>query len=786
MHGLNKIWFATGFIILFIFIAFLLVPVIRFDKGYSTVVLAENGRLLGAKIAPDEQWRFPAPDSVSVRFKTALLTYEDKRFELHNGIDVLSLVRALWLNLRQGKIVSGGSTLTMQLARIYRSNPDRTLVNKLLEMGIAWKTEQILSKEEIFKMYMEHAPFGGNVVGLETASWRYYNKRSADLSWAEAATLAVLPNSPGLIHPGRNRDELHSKRNALLKKLFEKGWLDKDLYELSLLEELPDKPFPFPLNSIHLVEKLSRSGISHKIYRTSIDYHLHHRCEELANAFSTQYSRNGIQNLAVLVVENQTGKVLSYVGNTGRERESNHEFYVDMIQSGRSSGSILKPLLFAGSLDAGLITTGQLLPDIPGNINGYRPRNFDREFEGAVPANRALIRSLNVPMVYLLQEYTIDKFLYELQDIGFTTIDESAEHYGLPLILGGANVRLWDLVSVYSSVARTLQFYNETGTYQEALYTAPVFDFEGLDTAGWYKTRKNSPDHYSAGAIWQTLETMTQLERPDRSGNWDRYQNARRIAWKTGTSFKFKDAWSVGVSVDYTVGVWVGNATGEGRAGLTGIQVAAPVLFGVFDLLPNSSWFVEPADDLKFQEICKLSGAPPGPFCVEIDTILIPFTADILKICDYHRNVILDESGQWQITEDCVGNDRTIARNYFVLPPLMEHFYARKHPDYAFLPPLHTDCVGKSDFNQPMALIYPSNPTRIQIPIGHTGEPGRVVFRLAHRNRSAKVFWYIDNKLVNTTKEYHEIEFFRPEGGYQLLVLDDSGNRLTQRFRVVR
>jgi penicillin-binding protein 1C len=779
--------YVATFLVFLILMVFLSVPVVRFDKGFSTVILAEDGSLLGARIAPDEQWRFPGPDTLSDRFYRALLTFEDKRFEIHRGIDPIALIRALTGNLRRGNVISGGSTLTMQLARIHRGNPARTVWNKMIEMVIAWKSELVLGKRTILHLYLENAPFGGNIVGLETASWRYYNKQSADLSWAEASTLAVLPNSPGLIHPGRNREQLRAKRDRLLFRLLTAGIIDRQSYSLALLEELPEVPYPFPQNSLHLVQHLTEIGANGRIWRSSVDHYIQNRCAEIVDGFAERYSQNGIHNLAVLIVENRTGKVVSYIGNTRVAQQPDREFYVDMIRASRSSGSILKPLLFAAALDRGLITPEQLLPDIPGNISGYRPRNFNREFEGAVQADRALIRSLNVPMVYLLQDYTIDRFLYDLKGLGFRTIDGTAEHYGLPLILGGADVSLWDLVKVYSGMARVLENYVESeGHYFPGPEEEPVFDPAGIDTTGRNAIRIDRQGLFSAGAIWQTFGTMTQLERPDRSGHWRSYVNSRKIAWKTGTSFGLKDAWSVGVSREYTVGVWVGNATGEGRAGLTGIEVAAPVLFALFDLLPVSNWFREPTDDLKTLETCRDSGFPAGPHCAVRQNAMVPFYSDYKSLCPYHVPVQLDGSGTWRLEGECPEGIPTITRQWFVLPPLMEYFYAGRNPGYLYLPPVHPDCLVRQEQEPGMALIYPSNPTRIRIPIEFSGEEGRVVFRLAHRDRSARVFWYIDDELVSTTQDFHEIALFRPAGEYQLLVLDESGNRLHQRFKVLR
>jgi penicillin-binding protein 1C len=773
-----------GLVLIFLIIATLLVtPVVRFDPSYSTVLLSEDGRLLGAKIARDEQWRFPSVDSIPYKCQKALLTFEDKRFFVHNGIDVLSLTRALRNNFRAGKIVSGGSTISMQLARIYRGNPPRTLLNKILEMLIAWKSEQIYTKKQLLEFYLTQAPFGGNIVGLETAAWRYFNKAAVELSWAEASTLAVLPNSPALIHPGKNRQLLLAKRNSLLRQLYEAGKIDEQEYALSLLEALPEKPFPIPDYSLHLVDYFNRKEGRQAVHHSSVDLDLQLQCNQVARSYADRYAQNGIHNLAIMVVENESAKVLAYVGNTGRRKGDLHEYFVDMLQAGRSSGSILKPLLYAHALNEGLITQKQLLADVPGNISGYRPRNFNRTFEGAVPADRALIRSLNVPFVYLLQAYTIEKFLYQLQEYGFKEIDRTAAHYGLPLILGGADVRLWELVGVYSSLARRLNHFNlSDGKYFTNDMAEPVLTSNGLPDRMDTSFVNEQGSFLSAGAIWLTFEVMTKLERPDGLGQWQQYQSARRIAWKTGTSFGMKDAWSVGISRDYTVGVWVGNATGEGRPGLVGVKMAAPVLFEVFSQLPSSPWFEEPSDDLKYQSVCEISGFPAGPACEKTVEVLVPYRSRFRSLCPYHRRVQLDESLSYRLGSDCDSSLAAKSASFFILPPLMEYFYARAHPEYAYLPPYHPSCGGTEKGSAQMALIYPANPTRIKIPRLANGEKGRVVFRLAHRSSGKKVFWYLDDEFLTTTQEFHEIELYREPGSYLLMLLDEDGEKLFQRF----
>ena len=759
------------------------VPLIGFDSPFSTVVYDREGGLLGARISSDGQWRFPGSDHVPERFEQSLLTYEDKRFYLHRGIDPVSLIRAISLNLKYGEIRSGGSTLTMQLARMYGENHERTIWNKCKEIILALRLELSADKFTILSLYAANAPFGGNIIGLETAAWRYFGKSPEDLTWSESATLAVLPNAPGLIHPGRNPDALLARRDRLLERLYKENYIDSITLDLSLLEPLPSAPLPLPVEAYHLTDFITAKTPGQAI-RTTVDPSIQKRTGRILERYQKKYRQNGINNIAVLVVENETGQVLAYHGNAGEPSETPN-FYVDMIQSGRPGGSVLKPILYAKALEEGIITECQLLPDIPGRISGFRPRNFNRGFEGAVPANRALARSLNIPAVYLLRDYSLDKFYFELKSLGFSGLIHPVSHYGLPIILGGFDVSLWELAGVYASMARVLSHYSvRSGKYSDEDYFMPQLQvakeggmLENFDPHG------GDQSLFSAGSVWQCFNAMQQVERPDAQGRWERYANPVRVAWKTGTSYGYRDAWSVGITPRYTLAVWVGNATGEGRPDLTGIQAAAPVLFDVLSLLPSGEWFAEPSDDLEYRIICRETGFPISPFCPDPDTILIPDGAQLSTLCPYHKQIRLDPASRYRLTPGCHIPEEGIAVTRFVLPPLMEYYYARSHPEYQGLPPVHPDCLAGSGETL-MAFIYPVERSGLLIPVEYTGEKGRVVFRLAHREPGNRVFWYIDDEMVGTTREFHELEVWKEPGSYLLMAVDESGQKISQWFDV--
>ncbi|MEE4213680.1 MAG: transglycosylase domain-containing protein, partial [Bacteroidales bacterium] len=407
-------------------LAGILVPVPRFNKPLSIVVESDDGTLLGAHISADGQWRFPHSDSVNSKYRAALLNYEDRYFYLHPGVNPVSMLRSLILNIKNRKIVSGGSTITMQLARMSGDNPPRTVPRKMLEILMALKMEMLYSKDEILSLYAANAPFGGNVVGIESASWRYFGRPPPDLTWAEACMLAVLPNAPSLIYPGKNDPRLRVKRDGLLRLIAGRGVIDSMTCELALAEPLPEKVYKLPVLAPRITEKYISGGKGGR-YRTTLDHELQEKVMMMADRQLKVNSRNEIHNIAALVVEVESGKIVAYAGNISTD-EDDHSGKVDMLTARRSTGSILKPFLYAAMLESGELLPGMLVPDVPVEFSGYSPKNFNLEYNGAVPAAQALQRSLNIPAVEMLRDYSPDRFLLFLREMGFTSFERDADH----------------------------------------------------------------------------------------------------------------------------------------------------------------------------------------------------------------------------------------------------------------------------------------------------------------------------------------------------------------------
>ena len=494
----------------------LLSPLPRFRVPFSTAVEANDGTLLGARIADDGQWRFPGFNKVPEKFEKSLLTFEDRYFYIHPGINPVSIIRALKSNLKAGHIVSGGSTITMQVARISRGNRQRTYGEKFIEMLSAIKLELFRSKQSILLMYTANAPFGGNTVGLEAAAWRYTGKSSAGLTWAEAASLAILPNSPALVFPGRNQEILKSRRNELLKRLYQREYFDSLTLVLALEEPLPGEPRPMPAKAPHLTDYFFTKNKGEKI-RTTIDADLQVRASEILNSHQKDLSENYIFNSACIIVKVETGNVIAYVGNSTLDDARDHGGDVDIIRSLRSTGSILKPLLYSAMQKSGDILPNSLIADVPTRFPGFAPKNFDQKYNGAVPAGSALSQSLNIPAVKMLQKYNPERFLDILHKTGFTSFNKPGDYYGLSLILGGGETSLWELTGAYASLSRVLNSYLRENKYFKDDYHPPVLIQQKATVTP--KTEDTDPP-LSASSVWLTYEALRKVNRPESETGW--------------------------------------------------------------------------------------------------------------------------------------------------------------------------------------------------------------------------------------------------------------------------
>ena len=730
------------------------IPDPLFPPDYSTLVLDEEGRYLRVFLNSKEQWHFPADGrEVPERLKTAVIHFEDKRFEQHHGVDLAAVFRAAYQNLRRGEVVSGASTITMQLARLMRPK-ERTIKNKLIEMLQAVRIELKYSKDEILNLYLLHAPYGGNIIGFRTASLRYFGKEPENLSWAEAATLAVLPNNPANVNPVQNPARLKEKRDELLESLYQAGIIDRNTMQLALAEPVADRLYPFPLSAPQLAEKLARETEG-DIIRTTINKGIQDQATAILKNYVEDNRNRGMRNAALLLTETVSGEVKAYVASQDFFDDANLG-KIDGIQMRRSSASTLKPFLYALAMDEGMLIRESRLLDIPTSYGGYTPYNANNKFSGVVRADEALIRSLNAPVVNLLYHYGVEEFYEFLAEAGMEGLFRRAEDYGLSLILGGAEISLWELSRLYRGLGN-YGFFSGLRVLRDA-----------EEPAG--------KQLLSPGSAYLVLETLKELKRPGTEYYWQDFQSSAPIAWKTGTSYGSRDAWAVGVSPDWTIAVWVGNFAGGEIKGMSGLESAAPLLFKVFNQLEkkgHKNWFEAPAGGLKEIQASASTGYRLRENTGEVVRTLAPAGAKPLQYSPYERVFYLDEAETMEVCSLCWDRADLKVVQKVIYPPQVYKYLGNR--EVHAIPPHNPACPGAREIN-PIEFIYPQEGSLIFLPRGIDGEYQQVNLEAAHAQRESRLFWYLDNHYLGETVNKHQLTLAPEPGWHRLLVIDGWGN----------
>ena len=740
-------------------------PAPLFPDDYSTVVVDETGEQLRVFLNSQEQWIFPPQDKeLPAKLITAVTQFEDKRFYKHWGVDPLAVGRALVQDLRAGKIVSGASTITMQVARLAKEK-DRTVVNKLIEMIQALRLEVKYSKEEILRLYLNHAPYGGNIKGYQAAAQRYFGKEAADLTWGQASLLAVLPNSPSLINPNRGREKLKTKRNRLLDKLQRKGIIDETTCQLAQAEEIPQGEQAFDLAAPHLARRLNNK-YKQDVIKTTINKDLQQQSTQLVQKYMQKLQQQGVNNCAVLIADTKTGQVKSYIGSNDYF-DHQHSGKIDGVQMKRSSGSILKPFLYAGAMDQGLIIPPSKIEDIPNSYGAYSPYNADNDFAGVVTARKALVNSLNAPAVSLLDQYGVQEFYDLLEEAGITTLFREAEAYGLPLALGGAEIKVWDIAALYRGLGNYGHFSGlEVMQSEDELFT----------------TVDQAQQLITPGAAYLTLDIIDDLKRPGADYFWRNYASQYRIAWKTGTSYGNRDAWAVGTSPEWTIAVWVGNFNGQENQKISGLNAAAPLFFELFNSLDKDyyqDFFAKPKDDLEEIKVSAQTGYRLSDKIMEQDladltTAVAPKNAKPLRYSPYEEIVYTNQAQTKEVCSRCwERNDLTKSLQVVYPPQVVAYLSKRGNNVYTTLPH-RADCPTVSN-NNPIEFIYPQQDSIISIPRGSDGNYQKVTFKVAHSGQNSKLFWYLDQEYLGTTKGSHQKLLLPASGEHQLHVVDGAG-----------
>jgi penicillin-binding protein 1C len=556
-------------------------PPLGNDLAFSAQVLDRDGRLLRAYATGEGRWRLPAKvTDVDPRFFDVLFAYEDKRFREHHGVDPLALMRAVFQLVSSGHIRSGGSTLTMQVARLLEPRSERSFSAKVRQIVRAIEIERALSKDEILSLYLELAPYGGNIEGIRAASLAYYGKEPRWLTLGQAALLVALPQAPELRRPDHFPLAARVARDRVLDRYAAAAHIAADEIARAKAEPVPTTRRPMPLLAPHSADRAIAGTPAAKEIRLTIDAALQKNLEDLARerVRTLAQTLDPRLSLAILVVDNATGEVLASVGSPGYfdERRAGE---VDMTQALRSPGSTLKPFIYGIGFEDGFIHPQTLIDDRPARYASYAPRNFNFSFAGTVTVRQALQQSLNMPAIAILDRVGASRLTARLAQAGTTLVLPQGQTPGLAIGLGGVGVRLSDLVALYSGIARL-------GT------VAPLR--ERLD-APTPKTRWLM----SAVAAWYVSDVLRGSPPPENGV-------PGRIAFKTGTSYGYRDAWSVGFDGEHTIGVWVGRPDGAPVPGLIGREAAAPILFDAFARLGAPSALPRPPTGVLMTSTAKL------------------------------------------------------------------------------------------------------------------------------------------------------------------------------------
>ncbi len=744
-----------------LFLGFLLIDVLfpfKMEITYSPVFRDRNHQILHVYLNKEEKWRIPFEfEQIDNAFVKTLLWKEDQWFYWHYGINPFSVVRALFSNLFRGKRVSGASTITMQVVRLKTRYP-RTWFYKIIEAFRAIQLEWNYSKKEILSFYLNLLPYGGNIEGVYCASWYYFQKLPQNLTPAEQMVLAIIPNQPNSLNIQKQDNAIFHKRNVWLKKYYHEGYLSEEEYERSIKEPLQVFKERFPKYAPHFCQFIQKQHSDSSQVITTLDLKTQMLVEQIVQNYYPNLKINEIHNVAVLVVENQSREVLAYVGSPDFG-DTTIAGQVDAVQAVRSPGSTLKPLVYGMAFEKGFITPKTVLLDVPMHIAGYAPQNYDEEFRGKVTAEWALAHSLNIPAVYLMKKYGQKNFIDLLCQLEFKQIQKDRDQLGLSTILGGCGVSLFELVQLYAT------FPNQ-GNFLKIKYLKN----QKVDT---FQVLKPETCYF----IYSILR---QLTRPDFPSNFKDTKNLPEIAWKTGTSFGWKDGWAVGFSANYTIGVWVGNHDARSALQLNGSTFATPLLFNLFLALEKEKKAIlNMPNCLKYRKVCIETGLPPNSFCEHVsDDFYLPLTSNNSK-CDHLKKVIVNNS---ENISYCVYCKPLIYKEKYYpnLPAPLVKFYLDHQVPFVKIP-VHNPACKKLKEEQALKIFMPKDGAEYLI--DHLN-PKSLSLECEFSLDTDSLYWFI-NGVFYRCQAVNEIIFFQPTPGlFDLQVIDNKGRKDQIRFSV--
>lgn len=737
---------------------------LRDNIQYSTIVLDGKGEVIHAFLTSDDKWRMKTElAEISPTLKKTLIDKEDKYFKYHFGINPIAVLRAMIMNLLHLKRTSGASTITMQVARML--NPkSRTYANKLLEMFRALQLEWKYSKDEILQLYFNMVPYGSNIEGVKSASILYFGKNPDHLSLAEVTALSIIPNRPSSLRLGFNNDKIEVERNKWLKHFEADHLFSKKEIADAMNEPLTVTRHEAPKLAPHLALKLKRETHS-DIIHTYLRMQTQLKTEKLVSDYAKSIADMGIHNASVVVIDNRTHEVITYLGSANFY-DATDGGQVNGAEAIRQPGSALKPLVYGLCFDKGILTPKTVLTDVPLNIKGYQPENFDSKFNGFVTVEFALENSLNIPAVKSLNALGTDVMINKLIDCRFKQINTDRKKLGLSLVLGGCGVSLEEMTGLYSAFANK-------GLYQDPKYFESGKSKSAFSSAAATQPPSDTVRILSPSANFMITEILSRIARPDLPVNWEASMHTPRIAWKTGTSYGKRDAWSIGYNKNYTVGVWVGNFSGVGVPELNGAAIATPLLFKIFNTIDYNSandWYNMPKE-CGIRLVCSETGKLPNDFCTHtVMDYFIPLISPSLY-CDNWKQIAVSADEKFSYCKHCLPAKGYKKKWYKIIPPEMQSYFEDRRLAYERVPRHNPACERVFTEGGP-TIRFPVNGTEYLLDKNHP-EPLQLSCEVTSDVKM--VYWYINNKFLKQEEARTKVFFTPEEGTVKISCTDDKG-----------
>ena len=727
---------------------------------YSKIIYDRDGNMLRAFTGQNDLWLMPVElAELNPDFINATLAIEDKRFFKHRGIDITAVLRAIKLNLANKKIMSGASTISMQVIRLLEGRK-RTILNKIIEAVHAVHLELLYPKEKILALYFEIAPYGGNIHGVKAASLRYFKKHPKDLNLSECALLAGLPQSPSRLRPDRYPERAKERRNRVLFNMAKNGFITEMQYKKAIEEPVLAANYSFPFKAPHFSRFIKNKFKKDSCLITTLDSNIQHFAQIVLEEKINELKPHGVTNGAIVVIENRTGALRALIGSVDFFSEENSG-QINGALSRRCPGSTLKPFTYALAFEKGFYTPRMILADVPVQYAGYEPLDYDREYRGPVTVREALIDSLNVPAVEVLDKINYRNLYYLLENAGITSLNKAPEYYGLSLTLGSCEVRLLELTNAYAMLARL-------GVYKPIQYRE--------------NTKLNiSKRLLSEAASYLVAEILSDSKRLEALGIYRDDKTYPRFAWKTGTSYDHKDAWTICYNPEYTVGVWIGNFSGKSSNALVGIEAAAPVAIKIFDWLYANKpgpWYEMP-EGIGVRYVCALSGEPVSEICPHAVKDFYIKGRSVSRVCSVHKKIAIDKETGLALNKDMLKDRDYEERIFEVWPSALNSWFKQNSSHYAELPKYLTPDKKIIDFDKDKPRIISPTSGCEYFTAGIQGEPPMLQLIGQGMYDTEYLFWFIDGKYFDKTLVGEKIFWMMTKGHHKITCSDNYGRSST-------